>query len=149
MLTNIMLYFIKNPEDILQPLCLALDHYRFHCLREKRVKTQARFYRMQETTPITDVKANKINHFVSIKGVILKTFPVRLLVTRMKFKCFECKREVWLRFKNGEYEAPKQCQLSKGCKSKFFTPDKYSADIILYQRIKLQEIEEDGKINRS
>ena len=94
MLTNIMTYFIKNPEDILQPACLALDHFRRVFLNEQRVKIQVRFYNLETITAIEGVRADKIGNFVSIKGVVLKTFPVRLLVTRMKFKCFECKREI-------------------------------------------------------
>ena len=57
---------------------------------EKRMKIRARFHNLNILTNIEEIKSDKIGNFISMKGVVLKTMPVRLLTIRMTFKCFEC-----------------------------------------------------------
>lgn len=46
------------------------------------------------------------------------------------------------RFIDGIYNMPTSCD-DDNCKSKMFTPDKSSAKTILYQRVRIQEINDD------
>ena len=99
---------------------------------EKRMKIKARFHNLDVITNIEEVKSDKIGNFISIKGVVLKTMPVRLLTIRMIFKCFECKQDITVRFKNGEYVPPKRCGITPRCQSRSFIPNKYLAETVLY-----------------
>lgn len=67
------------------------------------------------------------------------------MATQMEFNCFECKGSFRHFFVDGVYSAPIKCQSKKGCKSKTFLPMKDKMKTIFYQRIKVQELDPEGR----
>lgn len=66
----------KDLNDTISSLSLALDSVRVHLLGLKRKKVVVRLYNYDNTTSLGDIKANIINRFLQVKGVVLKTSPV-------------------------------------------------------------------------
>lgn len=67
-------------------------------------------------------------------------------MTSMKFLCFDCKRVMVVHFANGMYCPPGKC-VNPQCKGKTFCPDKTSASTILFQRIRVQELEDGDSVS--
>lgn len=95
-----------------------------------------------------EIKSNIIGKYIGIKGVVLKTSPIKLLCKSMQFLCMECKKTFQKKFIDGIYVVPTQCEKNEKCKSKAFQPDKTNAETILYQRVKIQEIDEESGSGR-
>ena len=147
-LSEIMDYLSQCPADLLHSFDLALDVLRVKILKKSKRRVITRIYNLPFLTSLPDIKSNIISHYIAIKGIILKTSPVKLLTKSMKFICMECHKSFNRKFIDGIYIPPSCCDNAPKCKSKVFQPDKSSAQTILYQRIKLQEIDEDSGSGR-
>ncbi|KAL4465193.1 hypothetical protein ABPG74_001907 [Tetrahymena malaccensis] len=134
----------KDVNDTINSLSLALDCVRVHLLGQKRKKVIVRLYNYDQLVQLRDIKANIINKYLQVKGVVLKTSPVQVMINEMTFQCLDCKQNQVIKFLYGIYSQPTKC-LNTKCKGTKFNPDKTRAKASLYQRIKLQEIEEDDK----
>lgn len=77
---------------------------------------------------------------------MLKCSPVRILVAEMNFKCQDCHRNICKRFVQGIYCPPIKCS-TQNCKGRQFTPEKVVSKYILYQRVRIQEIEEGEQVS--
>ena len=75
---------------------------------------------------------------------------MKLLVKEMGFFCPECKTLNKKAFSRGVYEPPKQCSggPKQKCSSSYLIPDKNSAVTVLYQRVKVQELDEEAGSGR-
>ena len=132
----------EQPSDIILATSLALEKVRTFILKKPRRKIIARFYNFDPLTPINDIKTSMIQRFISVKGIVLRTCPIKLLTTSMDFSCLECHAVISRRFPDGIYVQPTVCTNS-ACKSKYFVAEKNTAKTILYQRIRIQEVNED------
>jgi len=152
MLAEILDYVTKSPSDLLHSFDLALDVIRVKILQKTKRRIITRIHNLPYLTSLQDIKSNIIGDFISIKGIVLKIAPVKLLTKNMKFICMECHKNFTKKFIDGIYVAPTVCENAPKCKSKIFQPEKSTAQTILYQRIKLQEIDEEsgsGRVPRS
>ena len=151
-LSEILDYLTKSPSDLLNSFNIALDAIRVKILEKTKRRVITRIYNLPNLISLPDIKSNIIGDFISIKGVVLKIAPVKLLTKSMKFTCLECHKSFLKKFVDGIYISPTSCESAPKCKSKTFQPDKTTAQTILYQRIKLQEIDEEsgsGRVPRS
>lgn len=140
---DIFTYFPEDtPSDILSAICMALDLIRVHILKKPPKKITARFYNFDHMLTINEIKSDMILHYVSVKGIVLRTCSIKLLTTYMEFKCIECKATIRKVLPDGVYAVPVNCS-SKECKSKVFVPEKSSAKHILYQRLQIQELNDE------
>eukprot|EP00750_Incisomonas_marina_P001173 INCI10966.2.p1 GENE.INCI10966.2~~INCI10966.2.p1 ORF type:complete len:604 (-),score=114.40 INCI10966.2:97-1908(-) len=107
-------------------------------------KIRIRIHAVQPYVPFNAIRANMVNKLVSIRGTALRVSPVRPIVRRMNWRCASCGASIveWLR--DGKYVAPKRCSES-GCRSRKFHPDRDAALIADWQKIKLQEIDDDKR----
>jgi DNA helicase MCM8 len=131
-----------SPIDFLHACSIAFDRIRVLILNKTKKRIIARFFNTDCLIPIGDLKSNLINHYVSIKGVVLRTTSVRLLAISMNFTCLDCKGVINKKFNDGLYVPPSKCDNSL-CKSRNFQPEKSTAKTILYQRVRIQEIDDD------
>ena len=96
-----------------------------------------------------DVKAHMVDSFVSVQAVVIKVQQVRLLSVHIEFTCFECKYSFVHYFVDDVYSTPSKClNERKKCKSRTFIPCKDKVKTIFVQRIKVQEIDADGRVPR-
>jgi len=141
-ISSVFAYFTENAVDYIPSVSLALEKIRIHKLKKPRKRVIARFYNVEKFYSINDIKSSMINHYVSVKGIVLRTSSVKLLTTALTFQCAECKSNLYRKFTDGIFTMPMACD-DKTCKSKLFIPDKASAQTILYQRVRIQEINDE------
>lgn len=134
----------KDLNDTVSSLSLALDCVRVHLLNMKRKRVVVRLFNYDTMTEFSEIKANIINSFIQIKGIVLKTSPVQVMINEMTFQCLDCKQNIPIKFIYGIFNQPTKC-INLKCKGIKFNPDKTKAKASLYQRIKIQEIEEEDK----
>lgn len=97
-------------------------------------------------TDMIDLRANMVQNFVSVEAVVIKVQQMRLMATEIEFNCFQCKNNFQHYFIDGIYTSPSKCQAKKNCKSKTFIPLKQKIKTIFIQRIKIQELDPEGRV---
>lgn len=98
---------------------------------------------------ISKIQSHEVNYFVAVRVVVVKVTQVRLLVKAASFTCQLCRGETIVYFSNGVYKPPQTCKVRLTCKSKSFTENRFQMKYVQSQRIKVQEIDCDGKAPRA
>ena len=75
---------------------------------------------------------------------MLRVSSIKVLVESIQFQCHDCKSKILLTFVDGKWETPNRC-VSLDCRSRIFNPEKHTAKTSFFQRLRLQEIENDIK----
>ncbi|CAD6333579.1 unnamed protein product [Miscanthus lutarioriparius] len=83
----------------------------------------------------------------------LKVSPVKALVQQLEFRCMKCGKEIPRMFCDGKFSPPMSC-IIQGCKSRSFIPDRSSAQLVDFQKIRIQELasadnHEEGQVPRT
>lgn len=100
-------------------------------------------------TELIELRAHMMDSFVSVQAAVVKVQQIRLMAVCIEFVCFECKTAFWHYFKDGAYSTPGKCRNPiKQCRSRIFTPSKDKMKNIFVQRIKVQEIDAEGRVPR-
>ena len=73
---------------------------------------------------------------VTLRGTVIRSSPVRPLVTHMSFVCGKCGGTVRCTFPDGMYAQPTAC--SEGCRSRTFAPIRSSAVSVDWRKVRLQ-----------
>ena len=136
----------ENPRVMLQCLGLALSSIaraRELALHQSTVyaRISSRFVGLPERVPIAALNSGCLDHFVAVRGTVVRVGPVRPLVTRMEFRCGKCGEAIIRKLSDGRFSPPDGCENSD-CKSRSFEPLRESAVTVDYQAIRLQEIDE-------
>ncbi|XP_024028712.1 probable DNA helicase MCM8 [Morus notabilis] len=102
---------------------------------------------------LKNLKAAYIDKLVSVRGSVVKVSTVRPLVVQMSFDCAKCKTSISRIFPDGKFSPPATCDLN-GCKSKIFVPIRSTAQMIDFQKIRIQELlkpedHEEGRVPRT
>ena len=134
--------FHNHADDFISCFGLALHQIRVHKLKKKKKLIHTRIHNFEQLTLFADIKSNMINQHISVKGVVLKQSSVKLLIKKMQFRCNECSKTLSVSFDKGIFEQPRKCA-NPACKCFKFTPLKHAVDDVQYQRIRVQEIQED------
>ncbi len=80
---------IERPEKVMNDVKDAL--VRLGIIEEKdRRLVHVRFMNLTRKTKIRDIRANQINTFVAVEGILRKTTEVRPRIVAAVFKCLEC-----------------------------------------------------------
>ncbi|ETB58336.1 hypothetical protein, variant 1 [Plasmodium yoelii 17X] len=95
-------------------------------------------YNWNKINKFKNLKSEKVNQLVCLRGSVLRISPIQLLITKIDFICEKCKYIFKIEFIDGKFEIPKKC-LIKNCDSKNFAPIRESAKSIEYQKIILKE----------
>lgn len=95
----------------------------------------ARFFNHRKIIPLRKLKANYVEKFITVRGTVVKCTSVKPLVMSMDFECSKCGDRIHQTFPDGRCEVPTACRTPK-CKSKQFNPDRDSAMVVNWQRIK-------------
>jgi DNA helicase MCM8 len=72
---------------------------------------------------------------VTVRGTVVKVSTVKPLVVHMKFRCMKCGIKIDCVFCDGKFAPPISCD-THGCKGRTFTPDRSSAVLIDFQKIR-------------
>ncbi|SCP06041.1 DNA helicase MCM8, putative [Plasmodium ovale] len=95
-------------------------------------------YNWNKVNKFKNLKSEKVNQLVCLRGSILRISPVQLLITKIDFICEKCKCIFSVEFIDGKFESPKNC-LNKQCDCTIFFPIRESAKSVEYQKIVLKE----------
>ena len=98
---------------------------------------------------ISKIQSHEVNYFVSLRVVVVRVGQVKLMAKSATFVCQLCRGESLVYFSNGIYKPPQSCKARLTCKSKSFLENKYQVKYVQSQRLKVQEIDCDGKTPRA
>lgn len=84
-LVGVFQRFSEGASDQIASFSIALEKIRTYKLKKPLKRCVARFYNLTKFHSINEIKSSMINHFISVKGVVLKTSPVKLLTTSINF----------------------------------------------------------------
>lgn len=83
----------------------------------------------------TDMWIYLAEKMVAVCGTVLKVNTVKPLVVQLNFRCMKCGTEITRVFCDGKFSPPVSCNIS-GCKSRTFTPERSTAKLIDFQKIR-------------
>jgi len=87
--------------------------------------------------PVQSVRSDLIDHYVGLRGSIVRAANIAPLITEVCFTCSRCGSEVQTPAADGRFEYPSGCP--KKCRFARFTANKDKCQAIDWQRIRLQE----------
>jgi DNA helicase MCM8 len=76
-----------------------------------------------------------VEKLITVHGTVLKVSPVKPLVQQLEFRCMKCGKEIHRMFCDGKFSPPMSC-IMQGCKSRSFIPDRSSAQLVDFQKIR-------------
>eukprot|EP00457_Paulinella_chromatophora_P001820 gb/GEZN01001822.1/.p1 GENE.gb/GEZN01001822.1/~~gb/GEZN01001822.1/.p1 ORF type:complete len:773 (+),score=94.11 gb/GEZN01001822.1/:218-2536(+) len=143
-----------DPENVLACLELAV-HLAAQALGFDLSGHRRLWVRLQQyphVKPLRNLKSHFVEHFVAIRGTVVRVGVIKPLVTGMIFECGVCRLKLFRHFPDGCFTPPTACEGK--CKSRSFTPQRKSALTIDWQQIRVQEILSDkqrdqGRIPRT
>ncbi|WVZ98868.1 hypothetical protein U9M48_044243 [Paspalum notatum var. saurae] len=140
----------ESPKEAL--LCMGAAAHLALC-SSKFNKINIRLYNTGLTIALKKLKAAFIKKLVTVHGTVLKVSIVKPLVLQLKFLCMKCGVEINRVFCDGKFSPPVSCNI-QGCKSRTFTPDRSSATLMDFQKIRIQELvsadnHEEGRVPRT
>eukprot|EP01100_Stratorugosa_tubuloviscum_P000096 TRINITY_DN1021_c2_g1_i2.p1 TRINITY_DN1021_c2_g1~~TRINITY_DN1021_c2_g1_i2.p1 ORF type:complete len:769 (-),score=340.00 TRINITY_DN1021_c2_g1_i2:106-2361(-) len=107
-------------------------------------KINIRLKNYEPITHLKEIKSNRISQLVCVRGTVIRVANVRQLVTQMFFTCNKCGSPMLSYFEDGRYNPPTTCKTPQ-CKSRSFQPERNSAASVDWQKIKLQELDDDQR----
>ncbi|PUZ65608.1 hypothetical protein GQ55_3G238400 [Panicum hallii var. hallii] len=140
----------ESPKDVL--LCMGAAAHLAVC-SGKINKVNIRLYNMGATIALKKLKAAFIKKLVTVRGTVLKVSTVKPLVLELEFRCMKCGKKIPRAISDGKFSPPMSCTI-QGCKSRTFTPDRTSAKLMDFQKIRIQELasaddHEEGRVPRT
>lgn len=113
--------------------------------------TVLRVERVLPLTPLSRLRASKIDTLVSVRGTVTRVGAIRPLVLSASFKCAKCSHEETRNFVDGKYDAPTFCGSGGECKGRSFELQRESATTVDLQELKVQQRDDDdvGRVPRS
>jgi DNA helicase MCM8 len=76
-----------------------------------------------------------VEKLVTVRGTVLKVSTVKPLVLELEFRCMKCGKKIPRAISDGKFSPPMSCTI-QGCKSRTFTPDRTSAKLMDFQKIR-------------
>lgn len=104
---------------------------------------QARFEHVEPVAPMGSLKSGLVGRFVTVKGTVARASAIRPLVLGADFECFKCGVHMPMKFTDGIFQWPESCPTLR-CRNKNFELRRETAVTVDYQKIKLQEIDDEG-----
>lgn len=106
-----------------------------------------RFLTLLSEHSFGDLKSSSVGQLVAIRGYVVRVSACKPLIIGASFKCGKCLGCTPAVFEDGIYNPPLECGVSDGpkrkCSNRAIELERASAQVSDYQRIKLQEIEEE------
>jgi len=109
-------------------------------------KIHVRMNNYKPLMSLKNLKSSLVDKFISIRGNVVRVTGMRPLVVSMEFVCTRCEGRVRRRFIDGNFNPPTACEGK--CKSRAFTPDVPTGEIINWQKIRVQEIVSSEQIDQ-
>ncbi|KAJ8510005.1 hypothetical protein OPV22_000439 [Ensete ventricosum] len=102
---------------------------------------------------LKNLKAAYIGKLVSVRGSVVKVSTTRPLVLQMEFACGKCGTVIDRVFPDGKFSPPAACSIH-GCRSRTFIPNRSTAKLMDFQKIRVQELlksenHEEGRVPRT
>jgi len=108
-----------------------------------------RFLSLLSDHSFGDLKSSSVGQLVAVRGYVVRVSASKPLIVGASFKCGKCLGCIPAVFEDGIYNPPTECQnpVAEGskrkCNNRGIELERTSAQVSDYQRIKLQEIEEE------
>eukprot|EP00904_Undaria_pinnatifida_P002232 jgi/Undpi1/12009/HiC_scaffold_4.g01708.m1 len=149
----------ERPRKVIACVGLGLCLARHHLFPEgsaasarRRCKVTARFDGAVPVWGISDLKSNAVGKFVTVVGNVVRVSGISAMALKAGFACPKCGCEQTRQFVDGKYNPPTSCT-GANCKARSFELLRDTATTVDFQKIKLQEIEDDsaeaGRIPRT
>ena len=144
----------ETPQQVINMLGMALCMLRARVLPTNTpTKILPRIYNVKPVVSITSLKATSLNKLVCIRGNVVHVSAVTPMVLSVDFKCAKCGAVQTQAFEEGKFEPPKSCA-GGVCRARKFLVERETAVTVDYQRIKVQEMQDDkqaeaGRMPRS
>ncbi|MDH5401930.1 MAG: minichromosome maintenance protein MCM [Candidatus Heimdallarchaeota archaeon] len=111
-------------------------------IKHERDNFFLRFSNTPNIIHIRDLRANHVDSWKWIEGIIVRTTEIKSIVTHAVFYCVDEKHTIDLYFEDGIFNKPNKCN-DLSCKAKEFVLDHYHSKMIDWQYITVQERPED------
>jgi len=113
---------------------------------EDNTRLIVRVYNTKDFTvpSMENLKSNLIGKLITITGSVLRVSTINVLVRSMEFVCLDCRTRTRIHFVNGKYKPMIVCNKSE-CQSKDIIADRASSHKSFFQRVRLQEIDNELK----
>ena len=108
----------EKPEHLISCMGLAIFNVLYGEYEEENIpkqKVNARIYNYEPITPMRSLKSKLIGKFIAIRGTVIRVSNIKPLVLKMGFKCSKCGAINTVRFNEGIYETPTNCE-TQGCR---------------------------------
>eukprot|EP00903_Cladosiphon_okamuranus_P021304 g19575.t1 len=149
----------ERPTKVIACVGLGLCLARHHLYPEgsaltlrRRGKVTARFDGALPLWGISELKSNAVGKFVTVVGNVVRVSGISAMVLKASFACPKCGCEQTRQFVDGKFNPPTSCP-GANCKARSFELLRSTATTVDFQKIKLQEIEDDtseaGRIPRT
>jgi DNA helicase MCM8 len=112
-------------------------------INPRSIIIHTRLYNVYPTIPIEHVKTSNAYKCITLKGRIVKVQSKRLRLFTANVLCIKCGQEFEHLFHDGRYELPTQCRGGQPCRGQKFELLRDTAKYIDYQKLKLQEDDND------
>lgn len=143
-------YILDNPDNALPELNAALrEYYDMFCIDSlsdsqlKQIKVEITDIPESETVRIRDLRQDHLNHLITVEGVVWKMAPVIPKLTVAAFLCQRCEHVSYIKQNHNMHTEPFECE-SEVCGRrgpfKLLTALSETTD---FQRLKIQERQED------
>ncbi|URD79669.1 ATPase family associated with various cellular activities (AAA) [Musa troglodytarum] len=113
------------------------------------------FYAVLEEAPkeALSCMGAAVHMLVSVRGSVVKVSTTRPLVLQMEFACGKCGTVIARAFPDGKFSPPVACSIH-GCRSRTFIPNRSTAKLMDFQKIRVQELlksenHEEGRVPRT
>ncbi|KAL1526324.1 hypothetical protein AB1Y20_015038 [Prymnesium parvum] len=110
-------------------------------LRQRRV--HIRIHGMKTVLPMRDIRADTIGKLVCLSGSVIRVSSLRPMVQAINFHCPRCGASVNQPLPDAKFVPPTACP-NHGCRAKTLVPNRASASVRDYQKIRLQEVPTDA-----
>lgn len=140
--------FQYDASAIMQSVSLVLHAWLVD--KGKRSKKVCLVVENYPVSDINEVRAQMIDNFIAFEAVVLKVYQTKLMAISLEFECVDCKDSFLHYLTDGNYTQPGRCKgtKKKECRSKTFIMKKEKVRTVFMQRMKVQEIDSEGRTPR-
>jgi DNA helicase MCM8 len=103
----------------------------------------ARFLGVTPLDSFASIDSQTVNRFVSIRGHVLRSTPVRPLLVAAEFLCEACGGEQRVHLVHGKFDAPQKCA-AHPCRGTKFAVNHARAVTVDWQQLDVQELDVDA-----
>ncbi|MDI6877146.1 MAG: minichromosome maintenance protein MCM [Methanomicrobiales archaeon] len=100
---------LDSPGSTIETIRDALHNLGTVKREEDKSRVNVRFLNLPRRTGVRDIRADQMNTFLSVEGILRKTTEVRPRIVEAVFRCPSCGRTHMVPQKHGRFQEPESC----------------------------------------